>query len=163
MIMPGFAPWVKMPHRKRIDNLCIEARIGISGCGGGLVIRCITGRRDQGAGGAIDAQTIFDRELEVRLRINCSRQMVVQISSLGHLLEKNSEKIGAVAKRFEAARGLLFRIGALRGKTRTLQQKQTRNKHYCPRGPASSARNRAQRDPRNGKRHMRQYTLQFPF
>jgi len=88
MIVPGLAPRIEMPHGKCVDELRVKFGIGIGRSRRRLATTGIARRREQRAGGAVNAQAVGDGEFDVGLRVDCPRQVVVKVASLGHLLEK---------------------------------------------------------------------------
>ncbi len=99
---------MKLAHRKCIEHAAIEPDVLIGNRRRGLAFLGIARRRQQNQGVTIHAQAVLHGKLDKTFRVDCSGEVVMKISTLGHLGQKRMQQRRLVTNGFEMARGLLL-------------------------------------------------------
>ena len=109
--MPGFVPGPPIPHRPGIDDLAVKNLVVVGAPNRGLGRVSFAGvawRAQQPRGGTVDAEIIGGSPVDHVLRIDRARKVIVQVSTLRHVMQKCQQQRWVASDRIEVARGFLL-------------------------------------------------------
>src|SRR5215471_8865090 len=112
VIVARFLARAGVAHRPRVDDLVIENLVTIGAADRGLgsvVLTGIAGWGYESRCGAVNAEVVRRGEVYEVLGVDRSREVVVEISALGHVVEEGEEQRWLIADRVEIAGGSLLR------------------------------------------------------
>ena len=94
MVVAGFIAGAPVAHRPGIDDLVVENVVVVGAANAGfrrVVLAGIAGRAHQLRSSAVDAEIVGGGEVDEVLGVNRAVEVIVQVSALGHVVQKREQ------------------------------------------------------------------------
>src|SRR5262249_45101489 len=108
VVVARFFPATPVTHRPCVDDLVIQNMVFIGASDGwlvGILLAGIAGRSNQVGRGVVYAETVFGGVVDPGLGVDRTREVIVQVATLGHLAQKGQQEWRLIPDRLQVTGG----------------------------------------------------------